>query len=297
MAYLNIEVLTHLPDGKDGRRKTARSKGKVERSFRSSKESLETLYHLHPPQDLVEANEWLTHYLKHYNRERHRTENHSRLEDWKKNLPKEGFKAMCDWEHFSLLVCEPETRIVGNDACVNVNGVKYQLSSEFAGQTVTLLMGLFDNELRISYENEYYGPFYPSNGPIPFGNYRHFKKTPKEKRANHIEDLAKIISIPRAVLTKGNVSEQKLINDANLTDQNQPFVTFTLANPFERIKFKNGLEAKLAIAKWLGYPLGCLLPEQIAKINEIVSEDLDKKFVMAQVKELFKIKLISREKD
>ena len=30
MAYLNIEVLTHLPDGKDGRRKTARSKGKVE---------------------------------------------------------------------------------------------------------------------------------------------------------------------------------------------------------------------------------------------------------------------------
>jgi hypothetical protein len=46
----------------------------------------------------------------------------------------------------------------------------------------------------------------------------------------------------------------------------------------------------------LGYPLGRLLPEQIAEINEIVSENLDKKFVMAQVKELFKIKLILQEK-
>jgi len=297
MAYLNIEILTHLPDGRDGRRKTARSKGKVERSFRSSKESLETLYHLHPPQNLLEANEWLSHYLKHYNQEKHRTEDHSRLEDWKKNLPKEGFNAMCDWEHFGMLVREPETRIVGNDACVNVNGVKYQLSSEFAGQTVTLLMGLFDNELRISYENEHYGPFYPSSGPIPFGSYRSLKKTPKEKRANHIEELAKIISIPKAVLTKGNVSEQKLINDANLINQNQPFIAFALDNPFEQTKFKNQLEAKLAIAKWLGYPLGRLLPEQIAEINKIVSENLDKKLVMAQVKELFKIKLILQEND
>jgi hypothetical protein len=297
MAYLNIEVLTHLPDGKDGRRKTARSKGKIERSFRSSKESLETLYHLHPPQNLSEANEWLNHYLEHYNQEKHRIEDHSRLEDWKKNLPKEGFSAMCDWEHFSMLVREPETRIVGNDACVNVNGIKYQLSSEFAGQTVTLLMGLFDNELRISHENEHYGPFYPSNGPIPFGNYRSLKKTPKEKRANHIEELAKIISIPRAVLTKGNISEQKLINDAKLINQNQPFVAFTLDNPFEQRKFKNELEAKLAIAKWLGYPLGRLLPEQIAEINDIVSENLDKKVVMAQIKELFKIKLILQERD
>ena len=296
MAYLNIELLTHMPDGKDGRRKTARSKGKVERSFRSSKESLETLYHLHPPQNLLEANEWLHHYLEHYNQEKHRAEDHSRLEDWKKNLPKEGFSAMCDWEHFSILVREPETRIVGNDACVNVNGVKYQLSSEFAGQTVTLLMGLFDNELRITYENEHYGPFYPANGPIPFGNYRSYKKTSREKRANQIEELAKIISIPRAVLTKGNGSEQKLINDANLINQNQPFVAFALDNPFEQRKFKNELEGKLAIAKWLGYPLGRLLPEQITAINEIVSENLDKKFVMAQVKELFKIKLILQEK-
>lgn len=40
-----------------------------------------------------------------------------------------------------------------------------------------------------------------------------------------------------------------------------------------------------------------LLPEQIAEINDIVSENLDKKVVMAQIKELFKIKLILQERD
>jgi hypothetical protein len=38
MGYLGIEVRTHLPNGKDGRRVTARSKGKVERPFRTVKE-------------------------------------------------------------------------------------------------------------------------------------------------------------------------------------------------------------------------------------------------------------------
>jgi hypothetical protein len=44
MRYLDIDVLAHLPQGKDGRRATARSKGKVERPFRTVKEMHETLY-------------------------------------------------------------------------------------------------------------------------------------------------------------------------------------------------------------------------------------------------------------
>lgn len=46
MSNLDITILTHMPEGQDGRRKTARSKGKVERSFKSTKESFEPLYHL-----------------------------------------------------------------------------------------------------------------------------------------------------------------------------------------------------------------------------------------------------------
>lgn len=90
MKLLGVDIRLHLPDGKDGRRKTARAKGKVERSIRSTKDSLETLYHLHPPQTLMEANQWLKHYLARYNQEPHRHEPHSRLEDWKKKLISRG---------------------------------------------------------------------------------------------------------------------------------------------------------------------------------------------------------------
>jgi hypothetical protein len=56
MAYLDVEVKVHLPQGKDGRRPTARAKGKVERPFRTVKEMHETLYHFHEPKDEAEAN-------------------------------------------------------------------------------------------------------------------------------------------------------------------------------------------------------------------------------------------------
>jgi type II secretory pathway predicted ATPase ExeA len=56
MSYLGVEVRTHLPQGKDGRRVTARAKGKVERPFRTVKEMHETLYHLHAPETEAEAN-------------------------------------------------------------------------------------------------------------------------------------------------------------------------------------------------------------------------------------------------
>ena len=63
MAQLGVEARTHMPRGSDGRRVTARSKGKVERPFRTVKEAHETLYHFHTPQDEAEANLWLRHYL------------------------------------------------------------------------------------------------------------------------------------------------------------------------------------------------------------------------------------------
>lgn len=63
MRYLKIEVRTHLPADSDGRRVTARSKGKVERPFRTVKEMHETLYHFHEPSTEDEANAWLMNFL------------------------------------------------------------------------------------------------------------------------------------------------------------------------------------------------------------------------------------------
>jgi hypothetical protein len=60
---LDITWLTHMPAGKDGTRTTARSKGKVERAFRTVKEMYETLYHFHKPETERQANEWFMRYL------------------------------------------------------------------------------------------------------------------------------------------------------------------------------------------------------------------------------------------
>jgi len=90
MGYLDIEVRTHLPKGHDGRRTTARAKGKVERPFRTVKEMQETLYHFHEPQTEDEANAWLCNFLLRYNDMPHRSEPHTRMEDWLQQLPPEG---------------------------------------------------------------------------------------------------------------------------------------------------------------------------------------------------------------
>ena len=103
MGLLGIEVKTHLPAGKDGTRVTARSKGKVERPFRTVKEMHETLYHLHQPETEAEANAWLMRFLVHYNNQSHRHENHSRQEDWLGNLPEAGLRQMCSWVHVLYL--------------------------------------------------------------------------------------------------------------------------------------------------------------------------------------------------
>lgn len=100
MSYLGVEVRTHMPQGKDGRRITARSKGKVERPFRTVKEMHETLYHLHEPETIAEANSWLMRFLLHYNSQPHRREPHSRIDDWMGNINKEGIREMCSWERF-----------------------------------------------------------------------------------------------------------------------------------------------------------------------------------------------------
>jgi hypothetical protein len=72
MLALGIAWQTHLPAGKDGTRVTARSKGKVERPFRTVKEAHEALYHFHEPETEQQANDWLMHYLTHTYNQQHR---------------------------------------------------------------------------------------------------------------------------------------------------------------------------------------------------------------------------------
>ncbi len=112
---------------------TARSKGKVERPFRTVKEMHETLYHFHEPQDEQEAKARPIKFLVRYNAMEHRSEPHSRMEDWLENLPASGVRAVCSWERFCTFAREPERRRVGNDARLSVAGVNYEVDPDLAG--------------------------------------------------------------------------------------------------------------------------------------------------------------------
>jgi hypothetical protein len=282
MRYLNVQVQTHLPAGKDGRRVTARSKGKVERPFRTVKEMHETLYHFHEPSTEDEANAWLLNFVIRYNAMQHRSEPHSRLEDWVENLPSSGVRAMCSWDRFCTFAREPEQRKVGPDARIAVAGTAYEVDPELAGETVVLWWGLFDNELYIEYGDKRFGPYLPAGGPIPLHRYRSFKRSRREEQADRIEDLAGKIGLPRAALT-GHPQAAELVCSPKVMA-----TAFADPDPFHEFQYASVMAAKRAIADYLGMPLAKLPAEQMAELNAIVSTTLDKKQVIEQVRQCFR---------
>ena len=281
MDYLGVEVRTHMPKGSDGRRVTARAKGKVERPFRSVKEMHETLYHLHEPETEDEANAGLKRFLLHYNSLRHRSEPHSRLEDWLTNLPSGGVRQLCSWERFCTFAREPERRKVGSDARVTVEGVSYEVDPDLAGEKVIVWWGLFDDELYVEHQEKRYGPYNSAGGPIPLHRYRSFKKSRTQKRADRVEALAK------QLVLSGNQTDVHILGKNG--DIEVPVQSFIDPDPFQELSFPTIVAAKGAIADYLRKPLARLTAEQMKKVNLILEKTLDKQQVMEQIKEYFQI--------
>ena len=279
MDSLGIEVQTHLPRGHDGRRTTARAKGKVERPFRTVKEAHETLYHFHVPQTEAEANAWLFNYLLRYNDSPHRTEAHTRLEDWVQHLPPEGLREMCSWERFCTFAREPETRKVAGDAQVSVAGVRYEVDPDLAGETVTVWFGLYDDQLYVEHGDRRYGPYAPSGGPIPLHRYRSFKKTARQQRVDRLDALAEQLALPQAALREVPTLSASFATFAPVT---QPFAD---PDPFHELTFRSALDAKRAIADRLGMPLAKLTPEQLAVLNTLLNTPLAKQTVWDHVRQ------------
>jgi len=271
MGYLGIEVRTHLPQRKDSRKATARAKGKVERPFRTVKEMHETLFHFHKPDTEREANDWLLRFLIRYNGMQHRSEPHSRLEDWLQNLPETGLRAMCDWERFCTFAREPERRLVGVDARIVIDATEYEVHPDLAGETVILWWGLFDTELYVEHGERRFGPYTPVGGPIPLHRYRRFKKTRTEKRAERVEALAARLQLPRAALDGGTVTLAESTD--RLAPQAQPFRD---PDPFQELRYPNAIAAKKAVARTLGIPLARLAADRIAALDALLSETLEK---------------------
>lgn len=288
MHLLGINIQTHLPRGKDGRRTTARAKGKVERPFLSVKEVHETLYHFHKPENEVEANKWLLNYVLRYAEKPHRSESRSRIEDWIKSLPSVGIRKMCSWERYCTFAREPERRKVGSDAMIKVSGGAYRVDHRLAGSYVILLWGIFDNELFVEFDGDYFGPYHPSGGPIPLHRYRSFQKTASEKRADAVERLAKDLYLPKEALALDFRTKEAL--ERSLPDETR-FIEFEDPDPFQEFTYPNMIQAKIAISDYLGIPLAELEKDEMDKINALLSETLIKKEVMENIRRIFKSRL------
>ena len=283
MQALQINWQTHVPAGKDGTRTTARAKGKVERPFRTVKEAHETLYHFHKPETEQQANEWLWNYLLRYNAQRHRSEKHSRLEDWLTHLPEDGLRDMCSWEQYCRFAREPESRRVGVDARVTIDGTVWEVEPDMAGETVTLLWGLFDDEILAEFAGETWGPYYPVSGPVPLHRYRTFRQGKAAERADRIHALASQLNLPVSALSGGDL---QLVSDSTPSPEalpHQPFIS-----PVSEYQFPSVIQAKLAIADDQATPLARMSDEARAVIDSILADTLIRSEVLGRVREYFR---------
>jgi len=282
MESLGVAVMTHMPAGSDGRRTTARAKGKVERPFRTVKEAHETLYHFHEPETEAEANRWLARFIATCNQRDHRSEPHSRIDDWLAHLPVDGVQQMCAWERFCAFAREPERRLVGIDCRLTVAGVTYEVDAELAGETVVVWWGLFDQELWVEHGEERSGPFMPAGGPIPLHRYRKHRKSRREVRADEVSALAGKLALPRSAL-----SGEDGVVMAGVKPIAVPVRPFRDPDPFHELGFASPIAARRAIAEEVRLPLAKLSEEDRAFIDALLARTLARPEILAAVRERF----------
>jgi hypothetical protein len=286
MENLGVAVLPHMPAGSDGRRTTARAKGKVERPFRTVKEAHETLYHFHQPETEAEANRWLARFITTYNRGDHRSEPHSRLDDWLAHLPADGIRQMCAWERFCSFAREPERRVVSLDCRLTVAGVTYQVDPELAGETVVVWWGLFDQELWVEHGEERSGPFRPAGGALPLHRYRKHRKSRQEVRADQVASLAGKLTLPRAALSGEDGVIMTGLKPADLP-ASVPVRPFHDPDPFHELGFADPIAARRAIADEVRVPLATLSAEDRAFIDALLARTLARPEILAAIRERF----------
>lgn len=113
---------------------------------------------------------------------------------------------MCSWEQYCRFAREPESRKVGVDARITIDGTAWEVEPDMAGETVILLWGLFDEEMYVEFTGETWGPYYPVSGPVPLHRYRTFRRGKAAERADRIHALARQLNIPISALMRCHIS-------------------------------------------------------------------------------------------
>jgi hypothetical protein len=281
---LGISIKVHeTPQAAGSRRTAARSKGKVERCFRTLKESFETLFHFHQPESTEEANRWLLTHLLHYNSQKHPTREGSRIEVWAADLPPEGFRQMCSWETYARFAREPEYRTVDDNSRITLDHQVYRVTGELRGERVEVWKGVFDNVIYIQDKGgNNHGPYPPESGAIPFGTFRRWRKTEQDRELEKVERLAQQITIPRETLFRDRRSEEERGRAYDLRSTPFPQPVGMWSENYGSMK-----EARRGIYAQFGIPLGELSDEVLGAIDEILRETLNRREVYRRTKELF----------
>jgi hypothetical protein len=221
-----------------------------------------------------------------YNRGDHRSEPHSRTDDWLAHLPADGVRQMCAWERFCVFAREPERRLVGIDCRLTVAGVTYEVDAELAGETVVVWWGLFDQALWAEYGDERRGPFLPVGGAIPLHRYRKHRKSRQEVRADQVSVLAARLVLPRAALS----GEDGVV----MTSTSTPAVSVTVPvrpfhdpDPFHELRFASPIAARRAIAEEIRLPLAKLSDDDRAFIDALLAKTTARPEILAAVRERF----------
>ncbi|EMA6164344.1 hypothetical protein U3249_004796 [Salmonella enterica] len=211
-------------------------------------------------------------------------EKHSRLEDWLANIGQEGVRDMCSWEQYCRFAREPESRKVGVDARITIDGTAWEVEPDMAGETVILLWGLFDEEMYVEFTGETWGPYYPVSGPVPLHRYRTFRRGKAAERADRIHALARQLNIPISALSGSDLRV--------VSDDTQQRIDALPHQPFDTRKFEyhfpTVIAAKLAIADDLAIPLARMSDEDRAFIDSILTETLNRSEVLARIRDYFR---------
>lgn len=179
---------------------------------------------------------------------------------------------------FCTFAREHDRRKVSVDARVSIEGIRYEVDPDLADEEVALWWGLFDQELFIEHGDKRYGSYLPVDGPIPLNRYRAFRKTAAQTRSERIEQLAAQLNLPREALdSRPDVAI--LVQSDEI-----PVQAFTDPDPFHQLSYASTLDAKRAIAQYLGRALGTLPVGRLARIDAIVGTTLTKQDVLTQAR-------------
>ena len=158
----------------------------------------------------------------------------------------------------------------------------YSLGMGFSLEDVVSILMLDEETLRN------YVKRYQAGGINALNSYRKHPKTKTEKLADDIADLAQSISVPLSVMTGNDAQTIEQLEKARVITKTQLYIPFEEDN---LALFANKLDARQAIARFLGKPLAELLPQQLNVINQILEETLNKEAVESRVRQFFTLSL------